>query len=141
MTTRNAVLFSIVILMGLAVPASGSDLQVKVETYTLPNGLTVTLHEDHSLPRVTINTWFGVGSKDEDPGRSGFAHLFEHLMFMGTHRVPGNRFDVIMESGGGANNASTSEDRTNYFSWGPAELLSDPSLVGCRQAGRPRETL
>ena len=101
--------------------------EVQVETYTLPNGLTVILHEDHSLPRVTINTWFAVGSKDEDEGRSGFAHLFEHLMFMGTHRVPENRFDVIMESGGGANNASTSTDRTNYYSWGPVELL--PTLL------------
>jgi predicted Zn-dependent peptidase len=98
-----------------------------VETYTLPNGLTVTLHEDHSLPRVTINTWFAVGSKDEDQGRSGFAHMFEHLMFMGTNRVPDNQFDVLMETGGGANNASTSTDRTNYYSWGPPELL--PTLL------------
>ncbi len=104
-----------------------SALEVQVETYTLPNGLTVTLHEDHSLPRVTINTWFAVGSKDEDEGRSGFAHMFEHLMFMGTHRVPDNQFDVLMETGGGANNASTSTDRTNYYSWGPPELL--PTLL------------
>lgn len=104
-----------------------SAVEVQVETYTLPNGLTVTLHEDHSLPRVTINTWFAVGSKDEAEGRSGFAHLFEHLMFMGTHRVPDNQFDVQMETGGGANNASTSTDRTNYYSWGPPELL--PTLL------------
>jgi predicted Zn-dependent peptidase len=96
---------------------------LSVETYTLPNGLTVILHEDHAQPMVTINTWFAVGSKDESPGRTGFAHLFEHLMFMGTDRVPGNQFDVMMESGGGANNASTSNDRTNYYSWGPRSLL------------------
>lgn len=100
---------------------------LSVETYTLPNGLTVILHEDHAQPMVTINTWFAVGSKDEAPGRTGFAHLFEHLMFMGTDRVPGNQFDVMMESGGGANNASTSNDRTNYYSWGPRSLL--PTLL------------
>jgi len=98
-----------------------------VQTFTLPNGLTVILHPDRRLPQVVVNTWFGVGSKDEAPGRTGFAHLFEHLMFMGTERVPGNQFDVLMESGGGANNASTSEDRTNYFSFGPSSLL--PTLL------------
>src|SRR5262245_26866177 len=93
------------------------------EKYVLDNGMTVILHEDHALPTVTINTWFRVGSKDELPGRSGFAHLFEHLMFMGTERVPDNQFDVLMEQGGGRNNASTSEDRTNYFSSGPPGRL------------------
>jgi predicted Zn-dependent peptidase len=108
-----------------AATAAGQDL--KVEKYQLPNGMTVILHEDHSLPLACINTWYYVGSKDEPPGRSGFAHLFEHLMFMGTRRVPGSDFDVLMESGGGANNASTTQDRTNYFSSGPAALL--PTLL------------
>jgi predicted Zn-dependent peptidase len=97
------------------------------ETYTLPNGMTVILHQDRRLPQVTVNIWYVVGSKDEAPGRSGFAHLFEHLMFMGTHRVPGNQFDVLMESGGGANNASTSNDKTSYYSWGPTSIL--PTLL------------
>jgi len=96
-------------------------------TFQLPNGLTVVLLEDHRLPKVVIDTWFDVGSKDEVEGRSGFAHLFEHLMFMGTERVPGNQFDVLMERGGGSNNASTSTDRTNYFSMGPSSLL--PTLL------------
>lgn len=113
------------VLVLLLLPVSAQELSI--ETYTLPNGLSVTLHEDHRLPQVVINTWFAVGSKDEAPGRTGFAHLFEHLMFMGTARVPGNQFDVIMESGGGWNNASTSTDRTNYFSVGPPELL--PTLL------------
>lgn len=108
-----------------ALPAMSQE--VPVETYTLPNGLTVILHVDRKLPQVTINTWFSVGSKDEAPGRSGFAHLFEHLMFMGTARVPTGQFDQIMEGGGGANNASTSSDRTNYFSYGPSSLL--PTLL------------
>jgi predicted Zn-dependent peptidase len=100
---------------------------VPVEKYTLPNGMTVILHEDRTLPVATINIWYKVGSQDEPPGRSGFAHLFEHLMFMGTARVPGGNFDTIMETGGGANNASTDLFRTNYFSWGPSSLL--PTLL------------
>lgn len=120
---------SILILAALAGLAAGGSMAapLSVETYTLPNGLTVILHEDHAQPMVTINTWFKVGSKDEAPGRTGFAHLFEHLMFMGTERVPDNQFDMLMERGGGANNASTSSDRTNYYSWGPRSLL--PTLL------------
>lgn len=109
------------LLAALTVPAAAQD--VKVEKYKLPNGMTVILHQDRTLPVATINTWFKVGSKDEPDRRSGFAHLFEHLMFMGTKRVPQGQFDVIMETAGGSNNASTSQDRTNYFSFGPSNLL------------------
>ena len=89
--------------------------------------MKVILHVDKTLPVATINTWFYVGSKDEPERRSGFAHLFEHLMFMGTKRVPNGQFDSIMESAGGYNNASTSEDRTNSYSFGPSNLL--PTLL------------
>ena len=102
-------------------------LEVECETYALPNGLTVILHEDHTLPQVVIHTRFAVGSKDDPADRSGFAHLFEHLMFMGTERVPGSAFDDIMEAGGGANNAGTAMDDTVYYSWGPSSLL--PTLL------------
>jgi zinc protease len=97
--------------------------EIPFSRFELPNGLTVILHEDHRLPLVTVNLWYYVGSKDEIQGRSGFAHLFEHLMFMGTEKVPYPQFDNIMEKSGGSNNASTSEDRTNYFESGPRELL------------------
>ena len=107
-------------------PAPGQAAR-PVATFTLPNGLTVVLAEDHSLPKVVIATRFAVGSKNEAPGRTGFAHLFEHLMFMGTHRVPGNQFDMLMETAGGENNAFTSEDNTTYYSLGPAEIL--PTLL------------
>ena len=100
---------------------------VAVERYVLKNGLTVILHPDKALPVAFVNLWYRVGAKEEPAGRSGFAHLFEHLMFMGTQRVPGNDFDVLMETGGGSNNATTSLDRTNYFSNGPATLL--PTLL------------
>lgn len=113
------------LILTLAAPALAQ--KVAFEKYKLPNDMTVILHEDHSLPTACVNIWYYVGSKDEADRRSGFAHLFEHLMFMGTRRVAGNAFDVIMEKGGGFNNASTSEDRTNYFSFGPANLL--PTLL------------
>ena len=125
MSRRHEVVWTLA-LLALGGEASLAQ-QVKYEKYMLDNGMTVILHEDHSLPVGAINLWYRVGSKDEVTRRSGFAHLFEHLMFMGTERVPGNKFDTIMEGGGGANNASTSEDRTNYFSSGPRELL--PTLL------------
>jgi zinc protease len=111
----------------LLIAALGFAQDVRYEKYTLPNGLTVILHEDHSLPVVVVNTWYKVGSKDEPERRSGFAHLFEHLMFMGTKRVPSSQFDQIMEAGGGWNNASTAEDVTNYYDVGPSNLL--PTLL------------
>lgn len=110
-------------VIAVSIGSSVHAQDVKYEKYQLDNGMTVILHQDHSLPVVCINIWYYVGSKDEAPGRSGFAHLFEHLMFMGTNRVPEGQFDKIMEAGGGWNNASTSSDRTNYFSFGPADLL------------------
>lgn len=114
--------------LGLALLSAGAFAQeVSYEKYKLGNGMTVILHKDDSLPVAAINLWYYVGAKDEPKGRSGFAHLFEHLMFMGTERVPGSNFDTIMEAGGGANNATTSSDRTNYFASGPAELL--PTLL------------
>ena len=122
---QNRILLSLLSTLALAVPAFAQS--VAYEKFTLDNGLTVILHEDHALPVVHIHSWYYVGAKDEPASRSGFAHLFEHLMFMGTERVPGSQFDQLMEAGGGANNASTDFDRTNYFSWGPAELL--PTLL------------
>ena len=97
--------------------------ELQYSRFQLENGLTVILHEDRRLPLVAVNLWYIVGSKDEPAGRSGFAHLFEHLMFMGTEAVPYPGFDSIMESSGGSNNASTSSDRTNYFESGPSHLL------------------
>jgi zinc protease len=114
---------ALAVLLVAAPSRAGGVLHVPVEKYTLPNGLTVILHEDHRVPQVVVDLWFRVGSKDEAPRRTGFAHLFEHLMFMGTKNVPNGQFDAIMEAEGGANNASTSEDHTNYFEVGPSHLL------------------
>ena len=97
--------------------------EIRFTREPLANGLTVILHEDRRVPLVNVNLWYHVGSKDEARGRSGFAHLFEHLMFMGTGRVPTGEFDRLIEGGGGSNNASTSQDRTNYYEEGPSHLL------------------
>lgn len=99
-------------------------LALSAERYTLPSGLTVLLRRDPAVPRVVVSLWFNVGSKDEAVGRTGFAHLYEHLMFMGTKNVPNSQFDQIMEAEGGNNNASTGNDRTFYYDFGPTHLLS-----------------
>jgi predicted Zn-dependent peptidase len=98
-------------------------LNIEFDTYALPNGLTVILHRERSSPLVAVDLWYHVGSKDESPGRTGFAHLFEHLMFMGSRNAPYPAFDAIMESWGGHNNGTTSNDRTNYYEIGPRNLL------------------
>ncbi len=102
---------------------AAATLRIPHERYRLDNGLDVILHPDPTLPQVVVNLWYRVGSRDETPGRSGFAHLFEHLMFMGTERVPVGTFDHLLESHGGWNNAWTSEDATDYYDVGPANLL------------------
>jgi zinc protease len=101
----------------LAQPPAPSPpkLEVKYSQFTLANGLNVILREDHRVPIVTVNTWFRVGSARERPGRTGFAHLFEHLMFMGSGHVKPGQFDQWLEATGGENNASTGSDRTNYW--------------------------
>ncbi len=98
-------------------------LDVPFQKYALPNGLTVILHEDHALPLVTVNVVYRVGSRYEQAGRTGFAHLFEHLMFMGIRRAPTKMFDAWMEAQGGWNNAWTSEDQTDYYDVAPANAL------------------
>ncbi|MBI4810508.1 MAG: insulinase family protein [Ignavibacteriales bacterium] len=109
------------IMLGLSV--SFAQLSVKYEKFTLPNGLTVILHEDHSIPVATCNIWYHVGSGNEKPGRAGFAHLFEHLMFEGSKNVPEGKFDEWLEAAGGDNNGSTSSDRTNYWENFPNSAL------------------
>jgi len=102
---------------------AAAPLRVPYETFTLPNGLQVIVHEDHSVPVVSVNIWYHVGSGDERAGRTGFAHLFEHIMFMGSQHVPTGEFDKLLEAAGGDNNGSTTEDRTNYFEDAPSNAL------------------
>lgn len=93
------------------------------EKYTLPNGLEVILHVDRSVPIVAVENFYKVGSGDEKPGRTGFAHLFEHVMFMGSQNVPVGKFDEWLEAAGASNNGSTNFDRTNYYETGPSNAL------------------
>jgi zinc protease len=106
-----------------APPSSPGHFQLPYQMFRLSNGLTVIVHEDHTVPIVTVNTWYHVGSARERPGRTGFAHLFEHLMFEGSKNVPEGAFDRWLEAVGGSNNGSTTEDRTNYYESIPANAL------------------
>jgi len=99
------------------------QITVPYQMFTLPNGLTVILHEDHSVPVVSVNVWYHAGSANEKVGRTGFAHLFEHLMFEGSGHVKEGQFDTLLEAAGGSNNASTANDRTNYYIDVPANAL------------------
>ncbi|HTM02348.1 MAG TPA: pitrilysin family protein [Vicinamibacterales bacterium] len=103
-----------------AVPAK---LEVPYRLFTLANGLTVILHQDRSVPIVAVNIWYHVGSANEHRGRTGFAHLFEHLMFEGSKNVKEGEFDNLLEAAGGNNNGSTTNDRTNYVIDVPSNAL------------------
>ncbi|MFA7228584.1 MAG: pitrilysin family protein [Melioribacteraceae bacterium] len=116
---RIAVMFIVL----CSVISAQSQIKIPYTRHVLPNGLNVLLHEDHSTPTVTVNTWYHVGSGYEKPGRTGFAHLFEHLMFMGSGHVAEGQFDKLLEAAGANNNGSTTEDRTNYYEDLPSNAL------------------
>ncbi|HTE43728.1 MAG TPA: pitrilysin family protein [Gemmatimonadaceae bacterium] len=110
---------------GHDLPAQISNLRIPFERYALPsNGLTVILSEDHTTPMVTVDVWYHVGSKNEETGRTGFAHLFEHVMFTGSGHVPYGVQDRLTEGvGGPPNNGTTSNDRTAYYETVPSNYL------------------
>lgn len=116
----SSLVAAIALAFPLAAQAPASRLRVPVTVDTLPNGLTLIVHEDRSVPIVATNVWFHVGSGDEKPGRTGFAHLFEHLMFMGSEHAPYPQFDRLLEAAGASNNGTTNNDRTSYYEWGPS---------------------
>ena len=103
--------------------ASSDSIKIPFETYKLPNGLTVILSLDRTTPTVAVNVWYHVGSKNEVAGRTGFAHLFEHVMFTGSGHVPYGLHDKLTEGVGGGNNGSTTNDRTNYYETIPSNYL------------------
>ena len=104
-------------------PAATAVPSIGYKTRTLPNGLKVFYAIDRTTPNVTVQVWYGVGAKDDPAGRSGFAHLFEHLMFKATRDLPAESFDRMTEDVGGFNNASTYSDFTNYYEVVPANHL------------------
>ena len=100
-----------------------SNLEIPCEEFVLDNGLRVVVHEDHKTPIVAVNIWYHVGSKNERPGKTGFAHLFEHLMFGGSEHLPGSFIEAMERIGATDLNGTTSEDRTNYFENVPSSAL------------------
>ena len=98
-------------------------MRIPIETIRLPNGLFVTLSEDHTAPIVAVNLWYHVGSANEPPGRTGFAHLFEHMLFQGSADVEANEHFELVQRAGGTLNGSTWLERTNYFETVPSNQL------------------
>ncbi len=125
MVGRALSLVSLAATMAGPPPAGAQRLPViSLETYTLDNGLKVVLAPDRSAQVVTVDVWYNVGSRNEVPGRSGFAHLFEHMMFQGSANVRKAEHFQLVERAGGTLNGSTSEDRTNYFQTLPSNRLN-----------------
>ena len=96
---------------------------IEYDTFTLNNGLTVVVHEDRKVPMVAVNVWYHVGSKNEKVGKTGFAHLFEHLMFNGTENYNAEYFEPFEKIGATDQNGTTNNDRTNYFQNVPTNAL------------------
>ncbi len=120
----------------------GSDvIKIPYETFTLPNGLTVILSQDHTTPTVAVNVFYHVGSKNEVPGRTGFAHLFEHVMFTGSEHVPYGLHDKLTEGVGGSNNGGTSNDSTQYYDEVPSNHLESALWLESDRMGFLLETL
>jgi len=147
-----AAVAALVIGLTAAIPATAQDgklklPEIKYETYTLPNGLKVITHEDHRLPLVAVDLWYHVGPLNERPGRTGFAHLFEHMMFEGSEHV-GEKAHIKYVQGAGATdvNGTTDFDRTNYFETLPANQLElglwlESDRMGFLMEGLNRELL
>src|ERR1700759_5266363 len=132
-TMRNALrrggfaALAVLMILAASVPAPAQKLklpEIKYEKYTLPNGLTVITHEDHRLPLVAVDLWYHVGPMKERAGRTGFAHLFEHMMFEGSKNVGEKAHFKYLEAAGASDiNGTTSFDRTNYFETLPSNQL------------------
>jgi zinc protease len=118
-----------------SVAAQEVRLRVPYTQFKLSNGLHVILHEDYSTPTVAVNAYYLVGSGREKPGRTGFAHLFEHIMFEGSKNVPEGKFDQWLEAAGGNNNGSTSTDRTEYYETVPSNALELPLFLESDRMG------
>ena len=120
--TMRKIIFSLLTLVG-AYNVNAQSVNIKFTEYDLPNGLHVILHEDHTIPTVAISVLYHVGSKNEDPTRTGFAHFFEHLLFEGTENIGRGEYMKLVQNNGGVINANTSFDRTFYFETLPSNKL------------------
>src|SRR5215471_13657729 len=144
MKPRWFALATILILSCIAAaqrPVTTNTIKIPIETYTLPNGLTVILSTDHSIPTVAVAAWYHVGSKNEQVGHTGFAHLFEHVMFTGSGHVPYGLHDKFTEGVGGNNNGTTSNDRTVYYETIPSNYLETAIWLESDRMGYLLDTL
>jgi predicted Zn-dependent peptidase len=130
-----------VLLLASAFAARASDPEIKFQKYQLPNGLTVILSEDHRLPQIAVDVWYHVGAANQTPGRSGFAHLFEHMMFSGSKHVQPSPIQVLEAVGASGLNGTTNFDRTNYFEVVPANQLAVALWVESDRMGYLLDTL
>jgi len=117
------ILCLVLIFPAIEIAAENDKLSMNYEKYVMPNGLQVILHTDHSDPMISFDIMYHVGSSRETPGKTGFAHLFEHLLFGGSENAPAGEFDKIIEAAGGWNNGFTSRDVTTYFETFPKNAL------------------
>src|SRR4051812_13262419 len=124
----------------LALTASDS-LRIPFDSFRLDNGLVVIVHENRRAPLVAVNLWYQVGAKDEPPGKTGFAHLFEHLMFGGSANVPGQYLNRMLEAGASDLNGTTSHDRTNYYETVPTSALDYVLFAESDRMGHFYETI
>jgi zinc protease len=134
-------LLACVALVSTAAAQRQDAIKIPFERYTLPNGLTVILSQDRATPTVAVNVWYHVGSKNEAPGRTGFAHLFEHVMFTGSGHVPYGLHDKLTEGVGGSNNGTTSNDRTTYYETVPSNYLESAIWLEADRMGYLLDTL
>ena len=119
---RTALLAGVLSLTAATI-MQAQNIEIPYQKFTLPNGLRVIVHEDHKAPIVALNVWYHVGSKNEKPGKTGFAHLFEHLMFGGSEHIQGRYIETMERIGATDLNGTTNEDRTNYFENVPVSAL------------------
>lgn len=141
MRNAKSYLLSAVLLTCALAQVSVAQIKIPYETYKLPNGLTVIMSVDRTTPTVAVNIWYHVGSKNEAPGRTGFAHLFEHVMFTGSGHVPYGLHDKLTEGVGGGNNGSTTNDRTNYYETIPSNYLETALWLESDRMGYLLDTL
>jgi len=125
MKNRSTLVLSLLAALAFRVSAKSSEgvIDIPYTRFVLDNGLTLIVHEDHKAPIVAVNVWYHVGSKNEKPGKTGFAHLFEHLMFNGSEHFNDDFFKATEKVGATDMNGTTSEDRTNYFENAPKDAL------------------
>ena len=117
--TKKIISFHLLVLLTMFASAQNQLLEtipeINYEKFQLDNGLTVVVHQDKKVPMVAVNVWYHVGSKNEKVGKTGFAHLFEHLMFNGTENYNSEYFEPFEQVGATDQNGTTNSDRTNYF--------------------------